>query len=74
MSKITIDVNDTDLSTVLTILQNLKEGLLQNIEVDKRAEKSRSLYQPKVSRVIAESEKPSGKYLSTAAYKARLKK
>ena len=74
MSKITLQVKDSELQTVLTILKNLKEGLVQSIEVDGQETQSRQTrYQPKSDKVVvAEGERPSGKYLSKDAYRARL--
>ena len=78
MKKIILDVEDKNLETVIMILENLKNGLISNIEncsVTKEVRKTQ--YQPKSSSVIYEHESGtndiSGKY-STKAYKARLKK
>ena len=35
MSKITFDIDDANLPTVLNILENLKDGLIKNISVSK---------------------------------------
>ncbi len=35
MAKITLDIDDKNLSTVLNILENLKTGLIKNIDLNK---------------------------------------
>jgi hypothetical protein len=37
MSKITLDVENKNVETILSLLNNLKEGLILNIEVDKNS-------------------------------------
>ncbi len=37
MAKITLDIDDNNLSTVLNILKNLKSGLIKNIDLNKKA-------------------------------------
>ena len=78
MSKITIDVNESNVEKVLLILESLKEGLVSNIEVKKTTSKYNTAYKPKTNTVIHEneqmSEKLSGKYLNAASYKKRLRK
>lgn len=73
MSKITIEVEKKNVDTVLSILNNLKDGLILNIEVDKNALKSKSLYQPKLKTMTSEDAPSGGKYMSVATYKKRLK-
>ncbi len=70
MSKITLDVKPENLKTVLTILENLKVGLVENIKVDKSSTK----YQPKTNKVIKENQPVSGKYIDPASFKKRLNK
>ena len=78
MSKITIDVNDDNLDKVLLILNNLKDGLILNVDVEKKASKYNTAYKPKTNKVVYENEQMteqvSGKYLNAASYKKRLKK
>ena len=78
MNKITLDVSEQNREIVLVILENLKTGLIQNIEVDKTTQKHKTAYKPKLNKVIYEneqmSENISGKYLNPASYKKRLKK
>lgn len=73
MSKITMDVENKNLDTVLSILNNLKDGLILNIEVDKNSSKSKLMYQPKLKKMISEDEQSGGKYMSVATYKKRLR-
>jgi len=62
VSKIILDVNSSDINTVLTILNNLKAGLIKNISVNGQNKNT--------------SPTPSSttKYLSPNEYKNRLKK
>ena len=67
MNEITISVDDKNLETVLTILNNLKTGLIKKIETN-----------GKVSKQIMRDDDfgtkdNSGKYINPAAYKLRLK-
>lgn len=73
MSKIILDVNNQDTKTILTILNNLKSGLIKNIKV----EEDNSKYISKDSyNDIKESKKSisTSKYLSPNEFKDRLKK
>lgn len=78
MSKITLDVSNENIEKVLLILQSLKDGLILNIDVDKRASKYNTAYKPKVNKIIYENEQMSqsveGKYLNASSFKKRLKK
>lgn len=73
MKQIKLNVEEHNLEVVLTILKNLKTGLISSIESD-NVNLSNTKYQPKSNRVIHENEKPMGKYLSSSAYKARIEK
>ena len=77
MKKITLHIEDENLQIVMTILENLKSGLITKIESDGVKELKSTQYQPKNNGVIYEHESGtndvSGKY-SAQAYKARLKK
>jgi len=77
MKKINIEVADNNLETVLLILQNLKDGLILNIETIKNI-KATTSYKPKENKVIYENEqmtsKLSGKYVNPTTYRNRLKK
>jgi hypothetical protein len=63
MAKITLDIDDKNVSTVLIILQNLKNGLIKNISHEKQQIK------PISSSLEAQNNK---KYLSKEAYKNKL--
>lgn len=65
MAKVTLEIDDKNLSTVLNILKNLKTGLIKNIDTDKKA----------VAKPVSSSFSNSSagkKYLSKTAYKDRL--
>lgn len=65
MAKITLDVDDKNLSTVLTILNNLKSGLINNLDttISQKAAK------PVSSSIASSGQK---KYLSKSQYKKKL--
>ena len=80
MNEIKLSVNDENLETVLIILENLKTGLIENVDTGAKMKNSRrtSLYKPKINTIIREENSAtadkSGKYISVTAYKERLKK
>ncbi len=78
MKEIKLSVESQNIETVMTILHNLKEGLVSKIELDGTVTKTRQTqYKPKVKAVDEKDSGPndkSGKYASPIAYKARLKK
>jgi len=79
LSKITLDVDKQDLDTVLTILDNLKAGLINKVTVDNKIISS-SIQNKKVTqkRPVLEDEfmsaAPTNSKYSKAAYKQRLVK
>jgi len=77
MSKITLDVDKKDMEVVLSILNNLKTGLIKNIHSDEKIG-TNTKYQPKTNKVIYENEQMSkslsGKYMNAASFKSRSKK
>ena len=77
MKKIELSVEDLHVETVLNILENLKEGLIVNIQTDAKPKRS-PRYQPKTNTIIREENSgtsdTSGKYMNASAYKQRLKK
>lgn len=77
MNEIKLSVDDKNLELVLSILENLKEGLIDNIETNK-SKRKHTAYQPKTKQVIHETppsqSTQSGKYVNPAAYKERLRK
>ncbi len=74
MKQIKLNVQDDKLEIVLTILNNLKDGLINSIEVDENKIFANTKYQPKLNKIYDEDEKPQGKYLSAKAYKTKLEK
>ena len=78
MNEIKLSVNDENFETILTILNNLKDGLINKIETNGKSVKARpTQYQPKSNTIIKEEDSAtndkSGKY-SLSAYKERLKR
>ena len=78
MNEIKLSVNDENLETVLTILNSLKDELIDNIQTKGKSVKIKSTqYKPKTNTIIREEESgtndSSGKY-SVSAYKERLKR
>lgn len=74
MSQIILNIKDENIETVLNILENLKDGLIDTIETsDVHTNKKRVRYQPNNKTIINENQKPMGKYASKAEYKSRLK-
>ena len=74
MSKITLEVNEKNLETVLLMLGNFKEGLIDNIVTDKKSTKRASTYQPRENKIVKEGQLIRGKYLDKDSYKKRLAK
>lgn len=79
MHEIKLKVKKENVDTLMGILENLKEGLINNIELDgKSTKQNHTRYQPKTNKVVYEHESGtndrSGKYLSPLEYKKRLKK
>jgi len=85
MAKIVLDVDDDSLGTVISILNNLKDGLISSMDInttiENKAEKKvqkYTRYQPKTQKVIYEDEqdelKSMGKYLDPSEFKKRLRR
>ena len=80
MSKIVLDVDDKNIDTVLTILNNLKSGLIKNIStptnnISSRMQAKKLLKQQTIQEDEFMSSSPStGKYLSKSEYKNKLRK
>lgn len=76
MNEIKLSVDDKNLELVMNILENLKEGLITNIQTNGTKKKKHTQYQPKANTIIREENSgtndTSGKY-SVDAYKQRLK-
>ena len=77
MKKIQLLVEDLHVETVLNILENLKEGLISDIQTDNKSKRTPQ-YQPKTNTIIREENSGtsdvSGKYMKPSAFKNRLKK
>lgn len=78
MNEIKFSVEDNNLETVLTILENLKDGLISDISTNGKTTNTRpTRYQPKTNTIIREEDSgtndSSGKYANAAAYRERLK-
>jgi len=71
MAQITIDLKDKNISTVLNILENLKDGIIDNIHTS-TITKKRNRYQANNNDIINEDQKPTGKYVSASEYKRKL--
>lgn len=74
MQKIVLNVRDENMATVMHILKNLKEGLIDGIDGETLKATRKESYTPKQGKIISEDEKPSGKYASRSSYKNRLNK
>ncbi len=85
MAKVTLNIDDKNLSIVLNILQNLKSGLIKNIELNKTknvkspSSSSTNNYKQKLEEKVLEDDflpkhKSSSKYLSANEFKKKLKK
>lgn len=78
MNEIKLSVNDANLQTVLTIISNLKEGLVSNVETNGKLKTRPTQYQAKTNTIIREENSgtndTSGKYASASSYRERLKK
>ncbi|AXH09154.1 hypothetical protein CP960_05695 [Malaciobacter halophilus] len=66
MAKISFEVDNKNLNTVITIIKNLKVGLIKNLKID---EKNSTL--EKVSKPVSLG---TNKYLSKEQFKQKLKK
>jgi len=79
MNEIKLIVDDKNLAVVTTILNNLQDGLINNIEVNGKSSTQRtSQYKARTNTIIREEESgtndKTGKYANPATYKNRLKK
>lgn len=78
MNTIKLSVDDKHLETVLTILNNLKDDLIVNVEVNAKVDTKTTQYKPKTNTIIREENSGtndrSGKYANASTYRDRLKK
>lgn len=70
MKQVILNVKDENLDTLMTILENLKMGLIEKIEYDGKKQMV-SRYQPKQNGVVKEGQMPGGKYISRDEYQRR---
>ena len=77
MQEIKLKIEDENLETVMSILNNLKDGLIYNIQSSVKTTRH-TQYKPKTNAIIKEENSgtadTSGKYINPSAYKQRLKK
>jgi len=77
MNKIELSIEDKNLDIVLSIINNLKDGLISGIEISKK-DKYKTNYQPKTKQIILEENASTsslqGKYLNPKAYKQKMQK
>ncbi len=81
-TKITLEVTNENLGSVVTILNSLKEGLIEKMEVQSigtsNIREPKTRYQPKEKKVIKEQEQSElekmGKYIDPVEFKKRLGK
>ncbi|RUM64457.1 MAG: hypothetical protein DSZ04_02490 [Sulfurimonas sp.] len=77
MSEIKLTVDDVNIKIVLSILKNLKSGLISSIETNLSTSIKKTHYKPQRQGIIYEHESGAndtqGKY-SISAYKERLKR
>jgi len=75
MQEIKLKVEDKNLEVLMSILNNLKEGLISNIQSTAKTART-SQYKPKINTIIKEEDSAtadtSGKYINPTAYKQRL--
>jgi len=80
MNEIKLSVKDENMQVILTILQNLKQGLIEDITTSNQPVKAErnTQYQPKTKTIIREEDSgtadTSGKYMNPTSYKQRLKR
>ena len=80
MNEIKLFIDEKNLKSVMNILENLKDGLIEKIEINSKTSNERrpTQYQPKTNTIVREENSgtndSSGKYASAAAYKDRIKR
>ena len=74
MSKISFDVEKENVQLVMTLLENLKEGLVHNLKVDDKQQVKHKRYEAKQNKIVMENEPVQGKYIDVNAFKNRLRK
>lgn len=79
MAKITLEIDNKDKDTVLTILKNLKQGLVKNIQIDNKNLPSGSSIKKVPQKPLEDDFLPKPissytRYMSKEDFKARLNK
>ena len=76
MQEINLKVQEKNLEVVMSILNNLKDGLIYEISSSAKVKKT-TQYKPKLNSIIKEEDSgtadATGKYINPVAYKQRLK-
>ena len=76
MNEIKLSVDDKNLETLLTVLNNLKDGLISEIQTNGKKKIQHTQYKVKENVIIKEENSAtndkSGKYANPSAYKQRL--
>lgn len=72
MAKIVLDISEKNIDTVKNILDNLKVGLIDNIEVQQRKYMAKN--KPLEDDFIPKNKSSKGKYLSPNEFKTRIKR
>ncbi|RXJ88794.1 hypothetical protein CRV01_09215 [Arcobacter sp. CECT 8983] len=70
MAKITLDIDEKNLKTVMHILDNLKDGLINNISTNRQYKTAKPI-SSSIDR-SAKTSSSSNKYLSPSEFKKRL--
>ena len=77
MTEIKLSVEDKNLEVVMNLIENLKEGLISDIQTDAKKNTKHTQYQPKTNTIIREENSgtndTSGKYANANTYRQRLK-
>ena len=77
MTEIKLSIDDENVDTLMSILQNLKEGLIHDIQANGKRAIQHTRYQAKVNTIIREEDSAtndtSGKYANASAYKQKLR-
>ncbi len=74
MPKIVLDVDKKDIELVLNILNNLKDGLIKSIDIDKKTTTRKNNQPPKPITATPEIVSyKSNKYIDPQTFKQRLK-
>ena len=73
MAKINLEVDDKNLSTIMTILKNLKIGLIKDIKIDSKGKSKQKIQRKVLEDEFLPKTVSTSKYLSPEEFKKRLK-